>query len=84
MPLRAHGAFPRAQRLRLLAPHPPHLGIEHFRRNGRDNAARDLVLNSKDVRELAVVATGPDMPSSGALVEAGRYRPFCLLCGTHK
>ena len=39
MPLRAHGAFPRAQRLRLLAPRPPHLGIEHFRRNGRDNAA---------------------------------------------
>ena len=69
MPLRAHGAFPGAQRLRLLTPHPPHLGLEHFRRNGRDDAARDLVLNSKDVRELAVVSAGPDMSATLRLDE---------------
>src|ERR1700730_5588845 len=69
MPLRAHGAFPRAQRLRLLAPPPPHLGLEYFRRNGRDDAARDLVLNSKDVGEFAVVAAGPDMSATLSLDE---------------
>ena len=32
----------------------------------------------------AAAANAPDYPRSGSLVEAGRYRPLRLLCGTHK
>src|SRR5580698_2245196 len=32
----------------------------------------------------AAATNAPDYPRSGTLVEASRYRPLRLLCGTHK
>jgi hypothetical protein len=57
----AHHEAPRIDAVGLLGRGPITFFRVQVRLDGRDHAFRDVVLNGKDVLELAIIARGPDM-----------------------
>ena len=70
VPMGAHHAFPLPKLSGFLAARALDLGSDNPGRNGADNAARDLVLNGKNVLESAVVALGPDVMAPAVIGSA--------------
>jgi hypothetical protein len=61
--------FPRAKIGGLLAQCPPLFGIIRF--DSCRDCKRDLVLHSEDVRQVTIVAVGPDMVAGFRINELG-------------
>jgi hypothetical protein len=53
--------FPRSQALRCLVERAAALGVRHRRLNRRQNGLGDLVLNRENIRQIVIVAFGPEV-----------------------